>query len=473
MTVMQLETDYLIVGAGAMGLNIADTLISETDFDVTIVDRRGMPGGHWNDAYSFVTLHQPSSHYGVNSMALGSGLKDTVGLNKGLYELASGAEVSSYFDSVMNQRLLPSGRVSYRPLCNYLGNGRFQSLLSGVQTEVMVRRKTIDATLYSPSIPATHEPGYEVDERVRLVPPNALPGLWERLQNERPPRRFVVVGAGKTGMDVCIWLVQSGADPGSIDWVVPRDSWMINRATTQNAPEFFDQAIGSQADQMEAAARATSVDDLFLRLEWCGAMLRTSVDHMPRMFHFATLSTDELKVLRLVGNVIRLGRVQALHVDRMVLDQGTVPVLADTLFIDCSASAVDYAPPEPIFQGDRIVPQMVRAPFVAFSAAMIAYVEAHYVDDAEKNILCAPVPFPRSSGDYPKTILVNMANQFHWGKDKALSEWMRASRLDAFGKLTRDVEKDDAGKQAVLARLRGSIKEAVVNLPNLVLDAAN
>ena len=113
MTAPVIDTDYLVIGSGAVGLAFADTLIQETsDAHVTIVDRRGKPGGHWNDAYPFVTLHQPSSFYGVNSLELGSGRKDTVGVNQGLYELASGPEVSAYFDRVMNHRLLPSGRVS-------------------------------------------------------------------------------------------------------------------------------------------------------------------------------------------------------------------------------------------------------------------------------------------------------------------------------------------------------------------------
>jgi cation diffusion facilitator CzcD-associated flavoprotein CzcO len=68
-----IDTDYLIIGAGASGLAFADTLLDELpDAHITIVDRRGKPGGHWNDAYSFVTLHQPSAFYGVNSMPLGS-----------------------------------------------------------------------------------------------------------------------------------------------------------------------------------------------------------------------------------------------------------------------------------------------------------------------------------------------------------------------------------------------------------------
>jgi hypothetical protein len=196
--------------------------------------------------------------------------------------------------------------------------------------------------------------------------------------------------------------MQSGADPESIQWVVPRDSWIVNRITTQNGPDFFPEAIGGQANQMEALAKATSVADLFLRLEACGAMLRISANHMPGMFHFANLSTDELQLLRQIRQVVRLGRVQALQADQIALKQGSVPVLPDTLFIDCTASTIRPGSPEPIFQGDRIVPQMVRAPLVAFSAAMAAYVEAHYTDESHKNHLCTPVPFPHSPPPTPK-----------------------------------------------------------------------
>ena len=69
-------TDYLVIGSGTTGLAFIDTLIDETDAHVTLIDRHGQPGGHWNDAYPFVTLHQPSAFYGVSSMALGSGRID-------------------------------------------------------------------------------------------------------------------------------------------------------------------------------------------------------------------------------------------------------------------------------------------------------------------------------------------------------------------------------------------------------------
>ena len=57
------ETDSLVKGCGAMGMAFVDTLLQETDAHVTIVDPRPGPGGHWNDAYPFVRLHQPSILY--------------------------------------------------------------------------------------------------------------------------------------------------------------------------------------------------------------------------------------------------------------------------------------------------------------------------------------------------------------------------------------------------------------------------
>ena len=44
----EIETDYLIVGSGAMGMAFADTLLVESDADMVMVDRHAKPGGHWN-----------------------------------------------------------------------------------------------------------------------------------------------------------------------------------------------------------------------------------------------------------------------------------------------------------------------------------------------------------------------------------------------------------------------------------------
>ena len=131
----EITTDYLIVGAGAVGLAFADTLLSESpQARLMIVDRHGLPGGHWNDAYDFVALHQPSAFYGVASLPLGTQQVERGGLNDGFLDLASGAEVRAHFQRAMRERLLPGGRVDYRPLSTWEtgpdGRHRCRSLLS-------------------------------------------------------------------------------------------------------------------------------------------------------------------------------------------------------------------------------------------------------------------------------------------------------------------------------------------------------
>jgi hypothetical protein len=460
-----IDTDYLIIGSGAVGLAFADTLLEESDAHITIVDRHGKPGGHWNDAYSFVALHQPSAFYGVNSLPLGANRKDSIGVNKGLYELASGPEVSGYFDTVMRQRLLPSGRVRYFPMSDYLGDGRFVSLLSGEETQVKIAKKTVDATYFGTTVPSTHTPKFAVAAGVRLVPPNALPQLW--LNKGERPKHFVIVGAGKTAMDVGVWLLGSGAKAGDISWVMPRDSWLLNRLRTQPGAEFFNETIGGQAAMMEVFATATSIDEIFARLEAAGVMLRIHADSKPSMFHYATISTGEIEVLRQITNVIRMGRVQAIEADGIVLDQGRVAMGEGTLYIDCSASAVEKRPSVPMFQGDLIIPQLVRVPQPAFSAALVAFVEANYENDAQKNQLCGTIPFPETLVHYLSANIANMMNQFGWMQDKKLSRWIRDSRLDGFGKIIAAVSPEDAEKQAILMQFRNNAVAAIGNLQAL------
>jgi hypothetical protein len=121
-----------------------------------------------------------------------------------------------------------------------------------------------------------------------------------------------------------------------------------------------------------------------------------------------------------------------------------------------------------VFQPGRIVVQLLRAPLISFSAALTAHVEAHYNDDAHKNLLCTPVPFPRNPAEYVRTVAVNMSNQLRWGQDAALRQWIRQCRLDAFGRLTSGVDQTDAEKQAVLARLKTQAQAAAANLPRLM-----
>src|SRR5271163_1568145 len=175
---MLANTDYLVVGAGASGLAFADALSAEVDVDVTVIDRRPAPGGHWVDTYPFVRLHSPSAYYGVNSLALGEDRIDQVGENAGFYERATGGEVSEYFADTVG-RLTNTGRVRVLTRHEHLGTGsdgeQIRDLRTGELHDVAVRRKVVDARYLEASIPATHVVPFDVAPGVRVVPVNDLP----------------------------------------------------------------------------------------------------------------------------------------------------------------------------------------------------------------------------------------------------------------------------------------------------------
>lgn len=459
----EIETDYLIVGSGAMGMAFADTLLSESDADMVMVDRHAKPGGHWNVAYPFVRLHQPSSFFGVASRELSRFEKDQVGFNKGLYDLASGAEVNSYFDDVMQQTLLPSGRVRYFPMCNYEGEGVFTSMTGGQQTRVKYN-KLVDATLYTVDVPVEHTPAFTIAEGVNFMPLNNLPTLTQA------PKGYVVIGAGKTGMDACLWLLQTGVDPDAIRWIMPRDAWMLPRENAQNSMEFFNTTFGNQANQFEALAEAKDIDDMYARLEKAGCVVRFDESVRPTMFHAATVSRPELEALRQIKNVIRMGRVQALEADKIILDEGELETGPSIVHVDCSASlsrSMQRMSPKPIFDGNRITPQTVRSFMPVFSGSVIAYIDTHYDDEAEKNRLCSVVPLPNKAEDFVPMTLAAMMNQFNWSQDKTLRKWVQGNRLDGFTKLTKNVDPDDQEKMAILMRMRDNAPKAVGNLMKL------
>ena len=327
-----IKTDYLLVGAGAMGMAFADTLIAETDKTLTIVDRHAKPGGHWNIAYPFVTLHQPSSFYGVASRELSRDQIDQTGFNKGLADLATLPEIQAYYEAVMRDTLLPSGRVTYLPSHDYQGDGIVKNIRSGA-SRLIDFGTLVDGTYWQNSVPANHTPSFTVDDGVQFMPCGGLATLDTR------PAGYVVIGGGKTGIDALLWLLEQGAEPDQLTWIISRDGWMHDRAATQTRPEFFKKTMGVQAAAFEAMAQSTNRDDMFDRLEACGYFVRLDPDHRPQMFHAPTISRAERDALRTIRNGVRLGRVSHIGRDEITLARGTLPTSPDHVHIDCSASS--------------------------------------------------------------------------------------------------------------------------------------
>lgn len=459
-----LETDYLIVGCGAVGMAFADIILSETDADLIMVDKLHKPGGHWNLAYSFVKLHQPSAFYGVSSVDLGRDGIDEIGVNSGLRSLSSGDEIRAYYDDIMQRQFLSSGRVKYFPLCNYLGDSKFESTLTGQSYEVRVNKKTVNAAHMQTKVPATHTPNFSIAPEIQFIPINDLPKLTD------PPAGFVVVGGGKTGVDAIIWLLEQQVDPGRITWIIPRDAWFTDRKNLQPSVEFLKFFLNDQTAQFEALEQAESIKDLFYRLEEAGVLLRIDKKVEPKMHRGATISQLELAQLKRIKNVIRMGRIKSIEKNEIILEGGRIAIEPNHLFVDCSANALNHSETVPIFSGNTITLQPVRGGQIVFSAAFIAHVETAYKDEIQKNNLCRVVELPNHDTDWIKMLAGTMRNQHNWKKDSELTKWLYHNRLDGFSHLLADISSDDEEIQAILERFRKSIKPAMNKLEKFVSE---
>ena len=462
----EIETDYLVIGAGASAMAFVDTLLAETDARVVMVDRRHGPGGHWLDAYPFVRLHQPSAYYGVVSRRLGADRIGEAGIDKGCYERASASEICDYYGQVLEQDFAGSGRVSFLAMSDYRGKDadghHVVSLLTGADTTVRAR-KVVDATYVQSEIPSRRRPPYGVDPGVRVIAPNDLVHLGEA------PDGFTVVGAGKTAMDTCCWLLEAGVDPERIRWIRARDPWMTDRAFTQPL-ELVGSFLQMRARFVEAAAVAVDGGDFARRLESSGVFARIDPAVEPRSWRGGTISRGEIDALRSITRVERAGYVRRIGRQSLVLTRDDVttelPTAPDQVYVDCTARGVRPTAVRPVFSGDRVLLQYVTIGIVPWSAATIAYVEATRDDDREKNRLCPVLTFEADVAGTLRTAHAGMTGLALRGAERDIAAWTEACRLNpAAGAMSRLGQPDVAAAFASMGEHFGT---AMANLAHRV-----
>jgi hypothetical protein len=462
------DIDYLVIGAGLAGMAFTDAVVSETDDRVLIVDRRHGPGGHWNDAYPFVRLHQPSAFYGVASRKLGEDRIDTIGPNAGYYERATGAEVCHYFQEILDETFLPSGQVDFRPMSEVVANGNgavsITHRLTGATTDVVVRKKVVDARYLESSIPATHTRNFTVDDGVRCVPVNDL------VKEAEPSGGYVVLGAGKTAMDACVWLLEQGVGADRIIWVKPREPWLIDRGHLQPL-EKIGAFIKDWANSAEASAQATSVADLFERLEACDALVRIDRRVEPTMFRGAILSRYERDLLATIGHVVRAGHVRRIQPGRMLMDESEAIVPVGALFVDCTAEGLQTPPSRPIFEPGRITLQDIREGSPSFNAALTGYLEATRGHDLNAvNELTPPNMRSRTTMDWIRQRHTGLTAQMRWDQQPDIAAWAGNCRLNISAELRAHA--GDAEVGAALGKYLTYASAAIENLARLYDEAA-
>ncbi|MBV9577349.1 MAG: hypothetical protein JO057_02035 [Chloroflexi bacterium] len=148
------------------------------------------------------------------------------------------------------------------------------------------------------------------------------------------------------------------------------------------------------------------------------------------MYRGTMLSAHELAALRQIADVVRLGRVRRIEPDRIVLERGQTATALDVVHVDCTALGLNDAPATPIFQPGRIVLQQVRQLSPTFNAALVAFVEAHRTNDADKNLLCPPNPYPTSIQDWPRMVCTSWSAERQWLSEPDIAAWVAATRLN-------------------------------------------
>jgi hypothetical protein len=357
---------------------------------------------------------------------------------------------------MLADRMLESGRVEFFAACEYLGDRTFVSRISGERFTVPERCRIVNAHYLAPEIPAETPPPFEVADDARVIAVNDLPRV------EEAAGQYVIVGAGKTASDACVWLLARGVAPDAICWVRSRDPWMLNRAAVQPNPVIF---LGMVADTMQAAEEATSLEHLFLRLEDAGVMLRIDRSVTPTMAKTPTLAAWELDALRTIEHVERRGHVMRVERGKVVFATGSITIADDAIVVHCAAEGLQYRPLVPIWRDEAITLQPIRAAFPCFGAALAGYVEATRHDDEEKNRVCPPSPYPDSMAAWARMTVVGARNAMSFGAEPDIAAWASGVAINPariLPEVAGSAELDDT-----LGRLQAHMRPGLARLAQL------
>jgi hypothetical protein len=237
---------------------------------------------------------------------------------------------------------------------------------------------------------------------------------------------------------------------------------MLNRAVVQPDPAV---ALALSADTMEAAADARSLDDLFLRLEAAGVMLRVDRDVVPTMAKTPTLGAWELDRLRTIEHVVRLGHVEHVTHREIVLDHGTLALAPGSLVVHCAASGLQYPPLVPVWGPDAIRLQTIRVGFPCFCAALAGYVEATRDDDRERNRLCPPNTLPDTPASWARMQVRGTVAARTYGAEPEIAAWTNGCALNPAR--MEPARRDDPVVQAAAARLAAHAEPGLARLAEL------
>jgi len=294
------------------------------------------------------------------------------------------------------------------------------SFIDGSQSAIRAK-KVVNATYYEESVPSRATPSFQISPDANHVPINDLVNLAGSY------KKFVVIGAGKTGVDAVTYLMQFVRDPSCITWVVSQDYWYVLRETIGSG-----ELLEGIVSMLKILPSGISADDLFLGAEKQGLVVRLDPSILPTKFKCGVLSIEEVKLVQQV-NVVRQGRVTQVTKTEISFVKGPSMTIDDqTLVVNAAALGNMPRTPKPIFDGNNITIQPIIFCNPALSAACCAFVEATYDSDDKKNAANVIVPHVLTPQQFPYTLYLTAKSLTTMEKNSNLLNFVTFNRTNWF-----------------------------------------
>ena len=340
--------DLGIVGAGYAGLNAA-FVASEylpPRARVLVLDKHDQAGGMWNDAYSYVRLHQPYRMFTAGNIGWS--------LRRERSYLATRDEVADHlrhcFEEI-TKRLDVDARWGWECLGHAENDAAVAVTARSPDGEL--RTFTVDRLIDATSFDiASLEPLTLTSQRVRSIAPCQIADAG--LLNGNSSEPVWIIGSGKTAMDTIVALGR--ATPArQIGMVTGTGTYFFNRDLVN--PTGLKRWIGGVRYNAIFAGAAKRFDGTNAAevTEWCRSRYGTSPldDPAPTHVLFALLSRDETAVVAAgVKDVVRDHLVDVVDDSSgpiMMLRSGAPhPIPSDSWIVNCTGHLrprdVPYAP---------------------------------------------------------------------------------------------------------------------------------
>ena len=236
----------------------------------------------------------------------------------------------------------------------------------------------------------------------------------------------------------------------------------------QPGAENFEASIGATFRNWKSSPKRRHCPTCSIVSKLADLLLRMDPRIEPTCYRCAVVSHGELRALRLISDIVRLGRVQTVEQTRLILDRGEVPADPDTLYVDCSAALSKCLRLFASSKTTRSTFSWFATCQPLFSAALIGWVESHVADSSEKNALCDPVPSPEAPVDWLRMWAATLRNTSRWRRRPDLDAWLRDCRLNSMNAFLRGVRPDDKKKFALLKRAGETGAAAAARIPDLL-----